>query len=251
MLTIAHPGSFTILTLNQPARRNALSLELMRALTAALRGLPATTRVVILAAEGPVFSSGHDLREMRGRSLEDYREVFAVCTGLMQAIQAIPQPVIAEVQGTATAAGCQLVAACDLAIAADTATFATPGVKIGLFCSTPMVELTRSIGRKRALEMLLTGQPISAALAADWGLINRAVPFKLLRPTTLELGESIAAAARCTVATGKHAYYAQAGLDTAPAYALMQEVMSTNATAVDAQEGIGAFLDKRPPVWQP
>ncbi len=242
-------GPIAILTLNHPARRNALSLALMRELTAALRELAAADRVVILAAEGPVFSSGHDLQELRGRSEEDYREIFAACTELMLTVQAIPQPVIAEVQGVATAAGCQLVAACDLAVAADTATFATPGVKIGLFCSTPMVELSRSIGRKRALEMLLTGRPISAALAADWGLINRSVPLKMLRSTTLELAESVAAAARATVSLGKAAFYAQAGLDTRQAYSQTCEVMSANAIAPDAQEGIGAFLEKRAPVW--
>ncbi len=244
------PGAVAILTLNHPARRNALSLALMRELIAALEGLSPETRVVILAAEGPAFSAGHDLQELRGRSLEDYREVFDVCTHLMMAVRAIPQPVIAEVQGVATAAGCQLVAACDLAIAADTATFATPGVKIGLFCSTPMVELTRSIGRKRALEMLLTGQPVTAGLAADWGLINRAVPLKMLRLATMELAESIATAARGTVTLGKQTFYAQAGLDTAEAYDLTKETMSQNALRPDAQEGIAAFLEKRAPVWE-
>ena len=246
----AQQGTIAILTLNHAARRNALSLELMRELTLALQGLKPETRAVILAAEGPAFSAGHDLREMRGRSLEDYRELFDVCTDLMRTVQTIPQPVIAEVQGVATAAGCQLVAACDLAIAADTATFATPGVKIGLFCSTPMVELTRSIGRKRALEMLLTGRAVAAAEAADWGLINRAVPLKMLRVSTIEMAESIATAARYTVSLGKGAFYAQAELDTAQAYAQTAQVMSTNALAADAQEGINAFLQKRPPVWQ-
>lgn len=241
-------GPVTVLTLNHPARRNALSLSMMKELQSALQA--DSSRVVILAANGPAFSSGHDLQELHGHSLDSYRELFDVCTRLMQTIQSIPQPVIAEVQGIATAAGCQLVAACDLAIAADTATFATPGVKIGLFCSTPMVELTRSIGRKRALEMLLTGQPITAATAADWGLVNRAVPFKLLRPTTLELAESIANAAESTVTLGKQAYYAQAGLDTEQAYARTKEVMAANAADENAQEGIGAFLQKRQPTWK-
>ena len=244
-------GAVSILTLNHPAKRNALSLALMRELDDALQALPAASRVVILAAEPPAFSAGHDLQELHDHPLEIYRELFATCTRLMHAVQSIPQPVIAEVSGVATAAGCQLVAACDLAIAADTATFATPGVRIGLFCSTPMVELTRSIGRKRALEMLLTGRPITAATAADWGLINRAVPFKMLRPATLELAESIAQAARATVSLGKQAYYKQAALDTPQAYAYTQELMATNAQAPDAQEGIGAFLQKRPPLWQP
>ncbi len=243
-------GATAILTLNHPARRNALSLEMMSELKAALESLPAQTRAVILAAQGAVYCSGHDLREMRGGAREEYEELFEVCTNLMQTVQAIPQPVIAEVQGIATAAGCQLVAACDLAIAADTATFATPGVKIGLFCSTPMVELTRSVGRKRALEMLLTGREVSAAEAAEWGLINRAVPFKMLRSTTLELAEQIASAARYTVSVGKQAYYTQAEMDAAAAYEEMREVMASNAMAPDAQEGIGAFLEKRKPVWR-
>ena len=246
----AQQGSIAIFTLNHASRRNALSLALMRELTLAFEGLEPKTRAVILAAEGPAFSAGHDLQEMRDRSREDYRELFEVCTVLMRTVQTIPQPVIAEVQGVATAAGCQLVAACDLAIAADTATFATPGVKIGLFCATPMVELTRSIGRKRALEMLLTGRAISAVEAADWGLINRAVPMKMLRGATIELAESIATAARYTVSLGKSAFYAQAELDTAHAYAQTAQVMCTNALAADAQEGISAFLEKRRPVWQ-
>jgi enoyl-CoA hydratase/carnithine racemase len=244
-------GAVAILTLNHPARRNALSLALMRELIDGLKALGDGDRAVMIAATGPAFSSGHDLKELHGRSLESYRELFEVCTELMRTVQSIPQPVIAEVQGTATAAGCQLVAACDLAIAADTATFATPGVKIGLFCSTPMVELTRSIGRKRALEMLLTGQPVTAATAADWGLINRAVPLKMLRPATLELAEAIVQAARHTVSIGKQAYYAQAGLDADQAYAHTQGVMTANCAAPDAQEGIGAFLEKRKPVWNP
>ena len=246
----AQQGAIAILTLNHASRRNALSLALMRELTLILKGLGPEARVVILAAQGPVFCAGHDLQEMRGRTLEDYQELFDVCTGLMRTVQAIPQPVIAEVQGVATAAGCQLVAACDLAIAAGTATFATPGVKIGLFCATPMVELTRSVGRKRALEMLLTGRAIPAAEAADWGLINRAVPLKMLRGATLELAESIATAARYTVSLGKVAFYAQAELETAQAYAQTAQVMTANALAADAQEGISAFLEKRPPVWQ-
>lgn len=224
---------------------------MMRKLTRELRELGPETRTVILTAAGPVFSSGHDLNEVRGGSLEEARELFAVCGELMQTLHGMPQPVIAEVAGVATAAGCQLVAACDLAIAADTATFATPGVKIGLFCSTPMVELSRAIGRKRALEMLLTGRPISAAVAADWGLVNRAVPLKMLRTATLELAESIAGAARATVSLGKQAFYAHAGLDLAEAYVAASEVMAANALSPDAQEGIGAFLDKRAPVWVP
>src|SRR6267142_1480644 len=176
-LTIAREGPIAIVTLNRPERRNALSLDLMQELLACLQeiGRDREVRAVILAAAGKVFCSGHDLSEMTGRNVNEYREIFDVCSELMQKIQAIPQPVIAEVQGIATAAGCQLVATCDLAVAAEEAAFATPGVKIGLFCTTPMVALTRAVGRKRALQMLLTGEPIDAHRAAEWGLVNRVV----------------------------------------------------------------------------
>jgi enoyl-CoA hydratase/carnithine racemase len=239
-------------TLNRPEKRNALSLALMRELTGALRelGASAGVRAVILAANGPAFSAGHDLAEMRGRSVAEYRELFDVCVELMQTLPRIPQPVIAEVQGIATAAGCQLVAACDLAVAAEGAKFATPGVKIGLFCSTPMVELTRAVGRKRALEMLLTGEAIDARTAAEWGLINRAVPAEKLREETFALAQKTAAASPLTVGVGKQAFYAQIDLDRAKAYDYTKEVMSLNALAEDAQEGIGAFLEKREACWK-
>ncbi|MGH9770047.1 MAG: enoyl-CoA hydratase [Blastocatellia bacterium] len=238
-------------TLNRPERRNALSLALMRELTACLRSIGEAdkTRVVILSAMGSVFSSGHDLNEMRGRSISDYRQIFDACVEMMTVIKNIPQPVIAEVQGMATAAGCQLVAACDLAVAAEEAKFATPGVRIGLFCSTPMVELTRAIGRKRALEMLMTGTPIDARTAAEWGLVNRVVPADRLREETLALAERIAEASPLIVGIGKQAFYAQIDLDQAKAYDYTKEVMSLNAMAQDAQEGIGAFLEKRKPCW--
>src|SRR5215510_13052787 len=220
-------------TLNRPERRNALSLALMRELTACLREVGASneTRAVILSAAGSVFSSGHDLSEMRGRSVNDYRQLFDACVEMMNAIQNIPQPVIAEVQGMATAAGCQLVAACDLAVAAEEAKFATPGVRIGLFCSTPMVALTRAIGRKRALEMLMTGTPIDARTAAEWGLINHVAPAARLRAATLTLARSIASASSLTVGIGKQAFYTQIDLDQPKAYAYAQEVMSMNALA--------------------
>lgn len=243
------PGGVARMTLRRPQRRNALSLELMRELEASLAALTAETRVVVLAAEGNVFSSGHDLREMTGRGIAEYREIFDTCCQLMTRLQAIPQPVIAEVEGMATAAGCQLVASCDLAIAADTATFATPGVRIGLFCTTPMVALTRAIGRKRAMQMLLTGRAIDAATAAEWGLINRAVPAKVLRSTVMDLAAEIAEASHLTVGLGKQAFYAQVDLDQPKAYAYAKEVMSMNALATDAQEGIQAFLEKRPACW--
>jgi len=244
-------GPLAVVTLTRPERRNALSFDLMRELIDSLQAIAPRqdVRAVILAAEGKVFSSGHDLSEMTGRGLDDYREIFDVCTHLMTTLQSIPQPVIAEVQGTATAAGCQLVATCDLAVASTDATFATPGVKIGLFCSTPMVALTRAIGRKRAMEMLLTGRAIDAATAADWGLVNRAVAPENLKAETRQLAEQIASASPLTVATGKQAFYRQIDLDQAGAYGYAKEVMSQNAVADDAQEGISAFLEKRKACW--
>jgi enoyl-CoA hydratase/carnithine racemase len=240
-----------IVTLNRPERRNALSLEMMDELRACLAeiGKDAGVCAVILAAAGKVFSSGHDLSEMVGRTVGEYRRIFEACTELMTGIQAIPQPVIAEVQGLATAAGCQLVATCDLAVASDCATFATPGVRIGLFCTTPMVALTRAIGRKRAMEMLVTGRVIDAAIAADWGLVNRVVQPDELRASTLELARPIAEASSLTVGIGKQAFYAQIDLDQAKAYAYAKEIMTVNSLATDAQEGISAFLEKRPPCW--
>lgn len=248
---LTHEGSLAVITLNRPQRRNALSLDLMLELIATLRqiGENREIRAVILAAAGKVFCSGHDLGEMTGRDINEYRRIFDVCSELMLKIQAIPQPVIAEVQGVATAAGCQLVAACDLAIAAEDAWFATPGVKIGLFCTTPMVALTRAIGRKRALEMLLTGEPIPARTAAEWGLINQAVATSDLSVTTRKLATKIADASSLVVSIGKQAFYTQIDLDQEKAYAYAKEVMSMNSLAADAQEGIGAFLGKRTPCW--
>lgn len=239
------------ITLNRPERRNALSLAMMRQLIACLRGLSSddSVRVLILAARGVVFSSGHDLNELLGRSISEYRELFDTCVELMTMIEQIPQPVIAEVDGLATAAGCQLVATCDLVIASEGARFATPGVRIGLFCSTPMVALSRAIGRKRAMEMLLTGSNIDAATAFAWGLVNRVVKSGDLTEATLHLATEIAEASRLTVGIGKQAFYAQIDLDTAQAYRHTREVMSLNAMADDAQEGIGAFLEKRKPCW--
>ncbi|HTW83917.1 MAG TPA: enoyl-CoA hydratase [Candidatus Sulfotelmatobacter sp.] len=240
------------LTLNRPEKRNALSLEVMLELTAAFEALGADrgVRVVVLRGVGPAFSSGHDLREMLARSVDDYRRTFDVCVKLMQTVQAIPQPVIAEIAGIATAAGCQLVATCDLAVASSEARFATPGVKIGLFCTTPMVALTRAIGRKRAMEMLLTGEPIDAQTAAEWGLVNRVVPPEQLSAATRALAARIADAASFVVGLGKAAFYAQIDLDQPKAYAYAKEVMSMNALAEDAQEGMGAFVGKRDPVWR-
>ena len=240
-----------VITLNRPQRRNALSLELMQELIDCLHtvGERRDLRVVILAAEGTVFSSGHDLSEMVGCEISEYRRVFNVCTELMTKLQSIPQPVIAEVQGVAIAAGCQLVASCDLVIAAEQAQFGTPGVKIGLFCTTPMVALTRAIGRKRALEMLLTGELISAQTAADWGLVNHVVSVDELRTETRRLANRIARASDLVVAIGKQAFYAQIDLDQPKAYAYAKEVMTMNALTQDAQEGISGFLEKRTPSW--
>jgi enoyl-CoA hydratase/carnithine racemase len=186
---------------------------------------------------------------MHGRDINEYRRIFDVCTELMQKLQAIPQPVIAEVQGLATAAGCQLVAACDMAVASEDAAFATPGVKIGLFCTTPMVALTRAVGRKRALQMLMTGELVNARTAADWGLINQVVPGAELPAATRALAAKVAEASSLVVGIGKQAFYTQIDLDQPKAYGYAKEVMSMNALAADAQEGIGAFLGKRSPCW--
>lgn len=244
-------GPLGIITLNRPERRNALSLELMLELIRRFDDIATdpNIRVVILAAAGKVFSAGHDLTEMTGRTVNDYRRIFDVCSELMQKIQSIPQPVIAQVQGIATAAGCQLVASCDLAVASEEASFATPGVKIGLFCTTPMVALSRAVGRKRAMEMLLTGRMVDARTAVEWGLINRAVPAAELPSETRKLACQVAEASSLTVAIGKQAFYSQIDLDQPKAYAYAKEVMTMNALAEDAQEGISAFLEKRAACW--
>lgn len=243
-------GLATVL-MNRPEKRNPLSTAMMAEMIDRLRaiGQRGEIRAVILAGAGPAFSAGHDLAELRGRDLAFYRREFDLCAQLMETIEAIPQPVIARVHGIATAAGCQLVAACDLAVAGESARFATPGVKIGLFCSTPMVALSRAIGRKRAMEMLLSGTPIDARTAAEWGLVNRVVPDVDLAAETRKLAAQIIEASSLTVAIGKQAFYAQIDLDQRKAYDYAKEVMSLNAMAADAQEGIGAFLEKRKPVW--
>jgi len=250
-LTVTREDHLAIVTLNRPQRRNALSLELMQELIRCLDeiGRNLEIRAVILAAAGKVFCSGHDLSEMTGRNINEYRQIFDTCTKLMEKVQSIPQPVIAEVQGIATAAGCQLVATCDLVVASDQAAFATPGVKIGLFCTTPMVALSRAVGRKRALEMLLTGDMVDASTAAEWGLVNRVVPASELAAQSRKLAARIAEASSLVVSLGKQAYYTQIDLDQPKAYAYAKEVMSMNALAADAQEGISAFLEKRAPCW--
>jgi enoyl-CoA hydratase/carnithine racemase len=239
------------LTLNCPEKRNALSHEMLTQLQAALESVAVDrrVRVVVLAGRGPAFCAGHDLGEMTGRSEESYRELFGLCSLVMQRFRALPQPVIARVHGMATAAGCQLVAACDLAVAADSATFATPGVKIGLFCTTPMVPLVRTIAPRAALEMLLTGKAISAAQALGWGLVNRVVPPGDLDTAVQELADTIRASSPLTVQIGKRAFYDQLALDETAAYERATDVMTDNALRRDAQEGMTAFLEKRRPTW--
>ena len=251
VFSIEIEGSVARLTLANPKRRNALSLELMQRLTEALHELGDKTDigVIVVAGEGPAFSAGHDLSEMVDRNAPFYDKLFEACTELMDAIHAVPQPVIAEVAGVATAAGCQLVAACDLAVASTAATFATPGVRIGLFCSTPMVPISRAVGRKRAMEMLLTGEPIDASTAAEWGLVNRVVPSEQLRAAVDELAAQITRYSDDTIAIGKQAFYRQLDCGEPEAYDLTRQVMAANAATADAQEGIDAFLTKRSPSW--
>jgi enoyl-CoA hydratase/carnithine racemase len=244
--------AITTLTLNRPAARNALSMGLMEALDSELAAIAEdkAIKVVILAANGPAFCAGHDLREIRGTpTREAYEALFVLCSRLMQRMIHLPQPVIAQVHGVATAAGCQLVASADLAVAAATARFATPGVDIGLFCSTPMVALTRAVSRKAAMEMLLTGDMVPADRARELGLVNRVVPEAGLRDATLALARQIAAKSPLTVAIGKEAFYRQAEMDLSAAYAYASEVMTRNMLAHDAAEGIDAFLARRQPHW--
>lgn len=240
------------LTLNRPRARNALSRALMAALTAELQTVAAddTVKVVILAGAGPGFCAGHDLKEMRADpSRSFYERTFADCSALMMTITRLPKPVIAKVHGIATAAGCQLVATCDLAVAADDARFATPGVNIGLFCSTPMVALSRAVGRKASMEMLLTGDMIDAADAKSMGLVNRVVPSDQLTDETDALARHIASKSPLVLKIGKEAFYRQAEMDLERAYAYTSEVMTQNMMARDAEEGIDAFLQKREPTW--
>ena len=242
-------GRIATVTLARPEKRNALSLEMLRTVIKAFEAVPSEAGVVVLAAEGPAFSAGHDLAEMIDRPDDYYSELFATCTRMMEGVHALPQPVIARVQGVATAAGCQLVASCDLAVAAEDAWFATPGVSIGLFCSTPLVPVSRAVGHKRAMQMLLTGDPVPAQQAVEWGLINQAVPADELDNAIDELAGKILRFSAKTIATGKHAYYAQANLHESAAYEVTEPIMASNAARDDAQEGMTAFLEKRKPVW--
>jgi enoyl-CoA hydratase/carnithine racemase len=251
ILLVEKAGGVTTLTLNRPEKRNALSRELLAELETTLARLAGdgTAHVVVLAARGEVFCSGHDLGEMVGCSEAVYGELFGLCARVMLALRRLPQPVIARVQGMATAAGCQLVAACDLAVAAEEATFATPGVKIGLFCTTPMVPLVRAVPPKVAMEMLLTGQPISAARAQEVGLVNRVVSAAQLDAAVAELAQAILSSSPQVVRLGKAAFYDQLPLDETTAYDRAVPIMVDNALQHDAQEGMSAFLQKRRPRW--
>ncbi len=251
-------GSIRVLTLNRPEARNSLSEGLIADLHAALKDIhdDANVRAVVIAANGPAFSAGHDMKELTARRTDADRghgyfaQVMMACSAMMQAIVQLPKPVAAAVQGIATAAGCQLVASCDLAVASEAATFATPGVDIGLFCSTPMVALSRNVPRKQAMEMLLTGEPISAARARDIGLINRVVAVGAERDAAIALAQQVALKSAYTVKLGKAAFYRQAEMSLADAYRYAAEVMTENMMARDAEEGIGAFIEKREPKWQ-
>jgi enoyl-CoA hydratase/carnithine racemase len=251
-------GSIAVLTLNRPASRNSLSEAMIGELHAALDDIrdDASVRAVVITANGPAFSAGHDMKELtarrgdpdRGRAY--FAQMMNACSAMMQAVVHLPQPVVAAVQAIATAAGCQLVASCDLAVASEAASFATPGVDIGLFCSTPMVALSRNVPRKQAMEMLLTGEPIAAATARDIGLINRVVAAGSERDAAIALAQKVALKSAYTVKLGKAAFYRQAEMSLADAYRYAAEVMTENMMARDAEEGIGAFIEKREPKWQ-
>jgi enoyl-CoA hydratase/carnithine racemase len=251
-------GSIAVLTLNRPEARNSLSEGLIAELHATLNEIhdDAKVRAVVIAANGPAFSAGHDMKELTARRSDAdggrayFADVMNACSAMMQAIVRLPKPVVAAVQGIATAAGCQLVASCDLAVASEAASFATPGVDIGLFCSTPMVALSRNVPRKQAMEMLLTGEPVSAARACDIGLVNRVVAAGTERDAAMALAQKVALKSAYTIKLGKAAFYRQAEMSLAEAYRYAAEVMTENMMARDAEEGIGAFIEKREPKWQ-
>jgi enoyl-CoA hydratase/carnithine racemase len=250
--------SIAVLTLNRPAARNSLSEAMIAGLHTALNEIATDKNIrgVVIAANGPAFSAGHDMKELTARrsdtdrGLAYFEKMMNACSAMMQAIVRLPKPVVAAVQGIATAAGCQLVASCDLAVASEAASFATPGVDIGLFCSTPMVALSRNVPRKQAMEMLLTGEPIAAARAREIGLINRVVPAGTERDAAIVLAQQCALKSAYTVKLGKEAFYRQAEMTLAEAYRYAAEVMTENMMAHDAEEGIGAFIEKRAPKWQ-
>lgn len=252
LVTVETTDTVTTITIEQPQTRNALSLPVMQAVIDALEEVAGRTDVhaVVLATAGHVFSSGHNLAEVQAADEQEQQRIFSVCSRMMLLVQQIPQPVIARVQGVATAAGCQLVASCDLAVAAASARFATPGVRIGLFCSTPMVALSRAVPRKQAMRMLLTGEMVPADRALAMGLVSDVVPDEDLVSATDELARTVASASSATVAIGKRAFYDQIDLPIQAAYEQMTQVMVDNSFTPDAREGIGAFLDKREPQWQ-
>ena len=251
-------GNIGVLTLNRPHARNSLSEALIAELHAVLNDMrdDAKVRAVVIAANGPAFSAGHDVKELTGRRTDADRgrayfaQIMNACSAMMQAVVHLPKPVVAAVQGIATAAGCQLVASCDLAVASEAATFATPGVDIGLFCSTPMVALSRNVPRKQAMEMLLTGEPVSAARAREIGLVNHVVAAGTERDAAIALAQKVALKSAYTIKLGKAAFYRQAEMSLADAYRYAAEVMTENMMARDAEEGIGAFIEKREPKWQ-
>ena len=247
-------GPIAWLILNRPEKRNALSVELMTAVLEKLDRVAEDSeiKVLIIRGNGEIFSAGHDIKEMVGEDLDisHFRKIFATCNRMMLRLHELPQPVIAQVHGIATAAGCQLVAACDLAVAESSTQFATPGVKIGLFCTTPSVPLVRAVGRKRAMEMLVTGRFISAQEAERFGLVNRVVPHEQLAEETNKLASEIAAFSKFTLSLGKNAFYSQVDLSEKSAYDFAKEAIVLNCTATDAQEGMLAFLEKREPKWQ-
>ncbi len=240
------------ITLNRPDQRNAMSLELMQEMISALRTLGKDSEIsaVIIRGNGPAFCAGHDIAEMRNKDIHFFRHLFDVCCDLMATIQQIPQPVIAQVHGVATAAGCQLVATCDLAIASENAWFATPGVKIGFFCSTPGVAVSRAVSRKQAMEMLLTGDPVPATEAVKIGLINKVVASNQLEAEVKKLAEKIAVSSRLVIGLGKQVFYNQIEMSQQEAYNYTREVMSLNGIMSDAQEGFAAFVEKRKPQWK-
>jgi enoyl-CoA hydratase/carnithine racemase len=251
-------GGIAVLTLNRPEARNSLSEAMIAELHAALRDIhdDAKVRALVIAANGPAFSAGHDMKELTARRADADRgrayfaHIMTACSAMMQAIVQLPKPVVAAVQGIATAAGCQLVASCDLAVASEAASFATPGVDIGLFCSTPMVALSRNVPRKQAMEMLLTGEPVPATTAREIGLVNRVVAAGTERDAAIALAQKVALKSAYTIKLGKAAFYRQAEMSLADAYRYAAEVMTENMMARDAEEGIGAFIEKREPKWQ-
>jgi enoyl-CoA hydratase/carnithine racemase len=248
---VERSGDYTTITMNRPERRNALSLSMLQALTAAFEEVGATDALgIVLAGNGPVFSAGHDFKDVAGADLESVRGLLQTCTDLMALMQQVPQPVVARVHGLATAAGCQLVASCDLAVAADTAGFAAPGGKGGWFCHTPMVAIARNVGRKRAFEMAMSGDVIDAATALDWGLVNAVVPADDLDGAVTVLLDRVTRGSAASKGIGKQALYAQLSLGQREAYDYAGEVMASTSQTADAQEGMRAFLDKRAPKWE-